>query len=214
MNTAQDKKGILFIISAPSGTGKTSLVRALCKHDPNLHISISYTTRPPRKDEIPDVSYHFTDEARFQDMIIADAFLEFATVFDHHYGTPRDWVERHLASGRDVALEIDWQGAMQIRRTLPDSVNIFILPPTFQALEQRLHGRGDDEKTVRRRMHGARIELSHYHEYEYLMVNETFDQAVLELETIVRATRHKYTLQKSHYDDLANLLMEQAGNIE
>ena len=214
MSTAQVKKGILFIISAPSGTGKTTLVRSLCKRDPNLHISISHTTRPPRPDEIHEVFYHFVDEAKFQDMIYANTFLEFATVFDHHYGTSRDWVERHLVAGQDVVLEIDWQGATQVRRILPDTVNIFILPPSFQTLEQRLNARGEDDKTVRRRMRGARIELSHYHEYEFILVNESFDQALLELETIIRAARHKYTLQKSHYDDFANLLMEQSGNIE
>ena len=214
MTAAQEKKGILFIISAPSGAGKTSLVRSLCARDPNLHISISHTTRPPRRDEIPDVSYHFVDETTFQDMIYANSFLEFATVFDHHYGTPRDWVERHLRAGHDVVLEIDWQGGMQVRRALPDTVNIFVLPPSFQALEQRLNQRGDDAKAVRRRMRGARIELSHYHEFEYILVNESFDQALLELETIVRASRHKYTLQKPHYDDFAKLLMEQSGNIE
>ena len=214
MTKAQDKKGILFIISAPSGAGKTSLVRSLCARDPNLHISISHTTRPPRPDEIQDVSYHFIDDTKFRDMIYANSFLEFATVFDHHYGTSRNWVEQHLTAGQDVVLEIDWQGAMQIRRTLPDTVNIFLLPPSFQALEQRLSRRGDDEKTIRRRMRGTRIELSHYHEYEYILVNESFDQALLELETIVRASRHKYTLQKSHYNDFANLLMEQSGNIE
>ena len=214
MTMAQEKKGILFIISAPSGTGKTTLVRSLCARDPNLHISISHTTRPPRPDEIQDVSYHFIDDAKFRDMIDTNNFLEFAKVFDHHYGTSRDWVEQHLAAGQDVVLEIDWQGATQVRRTLPDTVNIFILPPSFQALEQRLNGRGDNVETVRRRMHGARIELSHYHEYEYILVNESIDQALLELETIIRAARHKYTLQKSYYDDFANLLMEQSGNIE
>jgi len=214
MTAAQEKKGILFIISAPSGAGKTSLVRSLCARDPNLHISISHTTRPPRRDEIPNVSYHFVDEAIFQDMIYANSFLEFATVFDYHYGTSRDWVERHLNTGLDVVLEIDWQGAVQVRRTLPETVNIFILPPSFQALEQRLNRRGDDQKTVHRRMRGARIELSHYHEYEYILVNESFDQALLELETIIRAARHRYSLQKAHYDDYAKLLMEQSGNIE
>jgi guanylate kinase len=214
MKTAPDKKGILFIISAPSGAGKTTLVRSLCARDPQLHISVSHTTRPPRSNEIQGVSYHFVDEAAFREMIYGNRFLEFATVFDHHYGTSRDWVERHLAAGYDVVLEIDWQGAMQVRRALPDTVTIFILPPSFQALEQRLRGRGDDENAVRRRMHGARIELSHYYEYEYILINESVDQALQELGMIVMATRHKYTLQKHHYDELAKTLMEQAGNIE
>lgn len=214
MSSIQSKRGILFIISAPSGTGKTTLVRSLCDRDPNLYVSISHTTRPRRPDETDEQAYHFIDEATFRDMIGNGCFLEFATVFDHHYGTSRDWVEQHLAAGNDVVLEIDWQGASQVRRELPDTVNIFILPPSFQALEQRLQGRGDNVRSVERRMRDARIELSHYHEYDYIVINESLEQARTELETIIRAMRHKYTLQKGHYDEFAETLMEQSGNIE
>jgi len=208
------KRGILFIISAPSGAGKTTLVRTLCARDQNLLVSVSHTTRPRRPDEIDGHSYHFIDDATFQDMIGKDMFLEFATVFDHRYGTSREWAENQLAAGNDVVLEIDWQGASQVRRALPDAVNIFILPPSFQALEQRLQGRGDEENAVKRRMRDARIELSHYFEYDYIVINDSLDQALQQLETIILAMRHKYTLQKGHFDEFAKTLMEQSGNIE
>jgi guanylate kinase len=214
MTTAEAKTGVLFIISAPSGTGKTTLVQSVVARDANLRISISHTTRPPRPGEIPGIAYHFVSDTTFQEMINANRFLEFAAVYDHHYGTSRDWVEDQLAAGRDVVLEIDWQGATQVRRAMPDAVGIFILPPSFQALEQRLRTRGENEQTVRRRMRGARIELSHYREFKYILLNETFDSAVLELEAIIRAARHQYALQQSYYDRVAKLLMEQAGNIE
>jgi guanylate kinase len=214
MTTAEAKRGVLFIISAPSGAGKTTLVQSVVAGDANLRISISHTTRPPRPGETPGSSYHFVSDTTFQEMINANRFLECAAVYDHHYGTSRDWVESQLAAGRDVVLEIDWQGAIQVRRAVPDAVGIFILPPSFHALEQRLRTRGENEQTVRRRMHGARIELSHYHEYDYILINEALDRAVQELEAIIRATRHKYTLQRSRYDGFAKLLMEQAGNIE
>lgn len=214
MSEIQDKQGILFIISAPSGAGKTTLVKALCQRDPNLHVSISHTTRPRRPDETDAQSYNFIDEDTFRDMIENDHFLEFATVFDHHYGTSRDWVREQLASGNDVILEIDWQGASQVRRTMQDAVTIFILPPSIETLEKRLQCRGEDEDTVNRRMRDARIEMSHYREYDFIVINDTLDRARLELETIIRAMRHKYALQTRHYDEFAELLMEQSGNIE
>ena len=147
-------------------------------------------------------------------MIGKDLFLEFATVFDHHYGTSRDWVEQQLTAGNDVVLEIDWQGASQVRRSMPDAVSIFILPPSTETLVKRLQCRGEDEVTVNRRMRDAWIEMSHYREYEYIVINETLDLARLELETIIRAMRHNYGLQKGHYDEFAETLMEQSGNIE
>lgn len=214
MSEIQGKRGILFIISAPSGAGKTTLVRSLCDRDPNLYVSISHTTRPRRPEEEDGQSYHFIDEATFRDMIGRGSFLEFATVFDHRYGTSREWVNTRLDAGNDVVLEIDWQGASQVRREMPDTVNIFILPPSFQALEQRLRDRGDDMRTVERRMRDARIELSHYHEYNYIVINESLETARTELVTIIRAMRHKYTLQKGHFDEFAKTLMEQSGNIE
>ena len=214
MSQIQDKRGILFIISAPSGAGKTTLVRTLRGRDPNLHVSVSHTTRPARPDEIDGQSYNFIDEATFRDLIERDRFLEFAKVFDHHYGTSRDWVEQQLASGKDVILEIDWQGASQVRRAMQDAVTIFILPPSFETLEKRLQCRGEDETTVNRRMRDARIELSHYREYDYIVINETLDRARLELETIIRAMRHNYALQTGHYDEFAEMLMEQSRNIE
>lgn len=214
MNDRQKKRGILFIISAPSGTGKTTLVKSLCQGDAKLSASISHTTRPRRPDEIEDVSYHFIDESTFQEMIGKNCFIESAIVFDYHYGTSKQWVEEQLDSGIDVVLEIDWQGARQVRQTIKDTVDIFILPPSFQTLEERLNSRGEDDDTVNRRMRDAEIELSHYHEYEYAVINENLEQAIAELETIINAARHKYTLQKHHFDDFVKLLIAQTGNIE
>ena len=207
-------RGILFIISAPSGTGKTTLVRTLCERSTNLFVSISHTTRRQRPDETDGQSYYFVDETAFQEMIKSERFLEYATVFDHHYGTSRDWVEEQLNAGHDVILEIDWQGASQVRRAMPESVNIFILPPSFKTLEQRLLKRGEQENTIKRRMRDARIELSHYLEYDYIVINENLAQALVDLQTIIRATRHQYTLQRGYYDKFVKTLMEQTGNIE
>ena len=214
MNEYKNKRGILFIISAPSGAGKTTLVRALCDRDPGLLASISHTTRPRRPDETADVSYHFVEESIFQEMIMKNEFLEHASVFDYHYGTSRRWVEDHMDAGIDVVLEIDWQGAIQVRSSLEKTVDIFVLPPSYQSLIDRLNSRGEDEKTVARRMRDATIELSHYHEYDYIVVNETLEQAVAEIQTIIQATRHKYTLQKPHYDEFVKQMMEDSENIE
>lgn len=207
-------QGNLFIISAASGTGKTTLVRTLCERSTNLLVSVSHTTRQQRPEEIDGQSYHFIDDATFQDMIKNDSFLEFATVFDHHYGTSRDWVEKQLNAGHDVILEIDWQGASQVRRAMPDAVNIFMLPPSFKTLEQRLLKRGEQENTIQRRMRDARIELSHYREYDYIVINENLAQALADLQTIIRATRHQYSLQQGHFDKFVETLMEQTENIE
>lgn len=214
MNISQGKRGILFIISAPSGAGKTTLVKSLCERDPRLAVSVSHTTRPPRPDETQEVSYHFIGEPEFREMIGKNCFLEYAMVFDHHYGTSRTWVEDQLKAGIDVVLEIDWQGADQVRRAKKDSVDIFILPPSIQALEQRLKNRGEDRETVNRRMRDALVELSHYNEYEYIVVNENLERALEELKTIISVTRHKYTLQQAHFDEYVQLLMEQSANFK
>ena len=202
MQTINIKSGILFIISAPSGAGKTSLVRGLTERDPRLKVSVSHTTRPRRDGEVDGIDYYFVDETRFREMADAGQFLEHAGVFDHSYGTSRQGVESELRQGRDVILEIDWQGAQQVRGRIPGCVSLFILPPDLTALEQRLRDRGEDQQTVIRRMRDARREISHYNEYDYLVVNDNFSVALGELEQIIRSMRHNYRLQQAYFDDL------------
>ncbi len=178
--------GTLFTVSAPSGAGKTSLVEALAQIDGKVCISISHTTRPMRPAEQDGVNYHFVAEAAFQEMLARTAFLEHARVYDHFYGTSQDWVEKQLRSGVHVILEIDWQGAQQIKRQRPDSVSIFILPPSRAALQQRLTNRGqDDAAVIAQRMSQAADEISHYPEADFIVVNDDFEQALIELQCIV-----------------------------
>ena len=202
--------GTLFIFSAPSGAGKTSLVTALLKSTPHIGVSVSHTTRQPRPGEVNGVAYHFTDVETFKTMVGEGAFLEHAQVFDNFYGTSQRWVESELAAGRDVILEIDWQGAQQVRRLMPEAVSVFIAPPSIEALRQRLQGRGqDDESTIERRMRDARSEMSHYGEYDYLIINDNFDNTLLELQSIVIARRHRLQAQQvRHADTLAALLAD------
>jgi guanylate kinase len=181
--------GVLYIISAASGTGKTSLVRALTEAEEGIVISVSHTTRPPRPGEQQGVHYHFVDASRFQAMCTAGAFLEYAQVFEHYYGTSRDWVTSVLCQGQDVILEIDWQGARQVRAAIP-SVGIFILPPSREALEERLRKRGQDsDEVIARRLGGAIEEMSHYSEYDYLIINDDFERALGDLRCILRGQR-------------------------
>lgn len=202
--------GTLFIFSAPSGAGKTSLVTALLKSTSHIGVSVSHTTRQPRPGEENGVAYHFTDVPTFQQMVGDGAFLEHAQVFDNYYGTSQVWVESELAAGRDVILEIDWQGAQQVRRLMPDAVSVFIAPPSIAALRQRLQGRGqDNEDTINRRMRDARSEMSHYGEYDYLIINDDFDNTLQELRSIVIARRHRLAAQQvRHADTLAALLAD------
>jgi len=181
MNTA-----CLFTISAPSGAGKTSLLKALLNKQSNgLAVSVSHTTRDIRPD---GVDYHFVSRDTFEQMVRDDKFLEHACVFDNYYGTARASAEELLASGRHVILEIDWQGARQVKRKMPDTVCIFILPPSRRVLEQRLIGRAtDDRNTIERRMLAADREMSHYNDAEFLVINEDFDQALVDLECIIHA---------------------------
>ena len=192
----------LFVVSAPSGAGKTSLLRAMLATDPGLVASISYTTRAPRPGEADGREYHFVDTARFLAMAEAGEFLEHAQVFDHHYGTAGAAVLQQLATGRDVVLEIDWQGARQIHELLPTAVRIFILPPSVETLRERLRGRGDQAAVIERRMRDALSELSHYDEYDYLVVNGDFDRALDDLRTIVRAQRLRTAAQAARHADL------------
>lgn len=180
------KRGHLFLVTAPSGAGKTSLVRALLQDHPNISFSISYTTRPKRPKEEHGHDYFFVDKAEFQRMVAAGEFLEHAQVFDNHYGTSRKVVEESMAKGRDVLLEIDWQGSAQVRKLMPEAVSIFILPPSRDELERRLRSRGtDSDAVIARRLQDAVGDMSHWREFDYVVVNDTFEHALAELAAIV-----------------------------
>jgi guanylate kinase len=179
-------RGQLFVIAAPSGAGKTSLVRALMQRQPSLRFSISYTTRQQRDTEQHGRDYFFVDQHEFRRMIAAGEFLEHAQVFDNHYGTSRSQVEKLLDAGDNVLLEIDWQGARQIRTALPECSSIFILPPSRAALEARLRGRGtDSEQVIARRLRDSIADMSHWNEFEYVVVNDDFERATADLAEIV-----------------------------
>lgn len=180
----------LCVVAAPSGGGKTSLISALLKHDPNTRLSVSHTTRPPRPGEIDGVHYHFVDEEAFEALVRADRFLEHARVFDHRYGTGRDAVQAELDRGHDVILDIDWQGARQVRSSFPACRTIFIVPPSIAELRRRLAARGqDDPAVIERRMRDARSEISHWDEFDHVIVNDDFDEALADLAAIVRGGR-------------------------
>jgi guanylate kinase len=202
--------GKLYIISAPSGAGKTSLVRQLIAELDSLTVSISHTTRPMRPGEEHGRDYYFVPVAEFQAMLERQAFLEHAQVFDNFYGTARQTVEENLSQGLDVILEIDWQGAQQIKKLLPDSLSIFILPPSTDILQQRLRNRGqDDEQIIARRMRDAVAEISHYDEFDYLVVNDVFEQALVELKSILVANRLTRQRQQHHLEPLLKALLSQ-----
>ena len=207
---ATPPRGTLFIVSAPSGAGKTSLVRALLGRLPGLELSVSSTTRPPRRGESDGVDYHFLDEGAFMERIEAGRFLEHARVFGNLYGTSRDAVEARLDAGADVILEIDWQGAQQVRQALPEAVSVFILPPSRAELRRRLSERGQDSAAViERRLAEAVEEISHYAEYDYLVVNDAFEQALCQLQSLVEAQRLARERQgRAHAATLAELLGE------
>ncbi len=202
--------GTLFIFSAPSGAGKTSLVRTLLETTGYIGVSVSHTTRAPRPGEASGKDYHFVSVDDFQAMVSRGAFLEHAQVFDNFYGTSQEWVESELSAGRDVILEIDWQGAEQVRRLMPDTVSVFIAPPSIAALRERLQKRGqDNEEIIERRMRDARNEMSHYGEYDYLIINDDFNNTVEELRAIIIARRHRLAAQQErHKHTLENLLRE------
>jgi guanylate kinase len=203
-------EGLLLIVSAPSGAGKTSLVAALLERDPQLVVSISHTTRNRRTTERDGVNYHFVDHAQFERMAQADEFLEHAEVFGNRYGTSAAAVDLERQQGRDVILEIDFQGAAQVRARCPDTVSVFILPPSTEALRSRLTGRGEDDAgAIRERLAKARWEMSHYQDYDYLLVNDDFDQALAELACIVRAERLRLPRQQARLEPLlADLLKD------
>ena len=200
--------GTLFTVSAPSGAGKTSLVRALVAHEPQLMVSVSHTTRAMRPGEENGVNYHFCDRPAFEVMLGDGDFLEHAEVFGNLYGTSRRFVEEQLAADRDVILEIDWQGAAQVKKLMPDTCAIFILPPAKEALEERLSERGqDDDATIRKRMDAAVSEMSHYRDADYLVINDLFDQALIELRAVILAQRLAVNNQaRRHSNQLQALL--------
>jgi guanylate kinase len=200
--------GTLFIVSAPSGAGKTSLVKALLERMSDVVVSVSHTTREPRPGEQDGVDYHFVSKPAFEAMVTAGGFLEHARVFDNFYGTSRSAVAEQLEAGRDVILEIDWQGARQVRARFPDSISIFIAPPSITVLRARLAGRGQDSsEVVERRMREARSELSHFPEYDYLVINDDFNVALVELRAIVAAERLREPRQAARFSGaLAEML--------
>lgn len=182
--------GTLFIVSAPSGTGKTSLVNALVRDTNHLKLSISHTTREARPKEIDGYNYHFINEKKFKQMDLAGVFMESAEVFGNLYGTSQDAVQKMLDEGHDVVLEIDWQGAEQIKERFPEAISIFILPPSIDALRKRLENRGQDSKQViDTRMEKAIAELKHYHKADFLVVNDDFEEALKSLKAIVKSNR-------------------------
>ncbi|MCA1979365.1 MAG: guanylate kinase [Thiobacillus sp.] len=182
--------GVLYIVSAPSGAGKTSLVKALLKADPAIHLSVSYTTRAPRPGESDGRDYHFVDRERFEAMLAEGEFLEHAEVYGNFYGTAKSSITHALNTGHDVLLEIDWQGAAQVKRHFPQSESIFILPPSFNALRTRLKGRGQDsDEVIERRLAAAAEDVSHAEAFDYIIVNDDFDHALADLVAITRSIR-------------------------
>lgn len=195
--------GTLYIVSAPSGAGKTSLVKALLDALPDIRLSVSHTTRAMRPGEADGVNYHFVDCATFTSLLEHGDFLEHAEVFGNYYGTSQAALERDLAEGHDLILEIDWQGAEQVRRKLPHAQSIFILPPSQAALRQRLDNRGQDSaEVIERRMREAVSEMSHYVEYDYLIINDDFASALEDLKSIFRTRQLRLDRQQRRHDDL------------
>lgn len=200
--------GILYTVSAPSGAGKTSLVKALIDTTDNVKVSVSHTTRPKRPGEIDGVNYNFVDRATFDQMIAEDAFLEHAQVFDNLYGTSIEWVKDTLGQGIDVILEIDWQGAQQVRHLMPDTIGIFILPPSKQELRRRLTGRGQDNSDIiDARMKEASNEISHFVESHFIIINEHFDTALREFQSILISQRLTLTSQNLRHGNLLSELL-------
>jgi guanylate kinase len=195
--------GNLFILSAPSGAGKSTLAAKLLEEDKNIHLSVSYTTRAARVGEVDGCNYHFVDKARFMGMLERGEFLESAEVHGNHYGTSHAWIRAQRAVGHDILLEIDWQGAQQVRRIFTDTIGIFILPPSIMELERRMRRRGQDsEEVVRRRLSAAAAEMSHAAEFDYVIINNDFEEARRDLLAVVRASRLVYSRQLERYPDV------------
>ena len=188
-----DYPGNLFVVAAPSGAGKSSLVSSLLQVDSHLVVAVSHTTRAPRGQEVQDREYHFTDDTSFRAMIARGEFFEWAEVHGHLYGTSRSAIETRITGGQDVVLEIDWQGALQIKLLFPNAVLVFILPPSWEELLQRLHRRGEDRpEVIARRMENARVEVSKAREFDFVIINALFETALFDLKAIVHSQRLKY----------------------
>jgi guanylate kinase len=212
LSNGASRRGRLFVIAAPSGAGKTSLVRALMEREPGLRFSISYTTRAQRPNEVHGRDYFFVSREEFDRMVAAGEFLEHATVFDNSYGTARAQVQESLAAGQDLILEIDWQGARQIREALPECRTIFILPPSRPELERRLRGRGtDSEEVIQRRLRDAASDMGHWREFGYVVVNDAFDQALAELQAIVDGRGGASSSGRLELEDLSAALTGGTG---
>ena len=199
-------RGNIFVVAAPSGGGKSTLVNALLAEDPLVRLSVSHTTRAPRPGEQDGREYHFTDVKTFEAMLARGEFLESALVHGNYYGTGQAWIESVRASGHDIVLEIDWQGAQQVRRLYPESVGIFILPPSMAELERRLRGRGkDSDEVIRKRLANAAEEISHVAEFDYVIINKDFDEARRDLSAIVRAARLTLSQQTVRHPEQFNI---------
>ncbi len=192
--------GNLFIVAAPSGAGKTTLVGELLARDGLIDLSVSHTTRPPRPGEVDGADYHFVDVATFTAMRARGEFLESAEVHGNYYGTSRRWLEERLRAGRDVLLEIDWQGARQVKALFPEAIGVFVLPPSYEELERRLRGRGQDQaEVIERRLTAAREEMQHVGEFEYVIINNDLQEALADLSAVVRAARLRYAEQRERH---------------
>ena len=212
MSDSFGRRGRLFVIAAPSGAGKTSLVRALMEREPGLRFSISYTTRPKRPAEQHGRDYFFVPKDDFERMVADGEFLEHARVFDNYYGTARRQVEEALSSGQDLILEIDWQGAAQIRAALPECVSIFILPPSRPELERRLRGRGTDaEEVIERRLRDAASDMTHWREFDHVVVNDDFATALGQLQDVVAGRGGATLKDRPGLDELAAALTGERG---
>ncbi|KAA3654682.1 MAG: guanylate kinase [Proteobacteria bacterium] len=192
--------GTLFIVTAPSGAGKTTLVKGLLERDASVHLSISYTTRTPRPGEADGREYHFVDVAKFRELRDRGEFLEWAEVHGNYYATSRVWLQAQIEAGRDMLLEIDWQGAQQVRKAFPGAVGVFVLPPSTEELERRLRGRGtDSEDVIGRRLLAARGEMRHVAEFDYVIINNELPAALDDLVAVVRAARLRYANQHARH---------------
>ena len=201
--------GNLFVISAPSGAGKTSLVHALLNINPHIDLSVSYTTRAPRTGEQDGKDYHFVSREAFLEMAKRGEFMESAEVYGNHYGTSQIWISQEIAKGRDILLEIDWQGAAQVRRLFPDCISVFILPPSREALKQRLKGRGkDNDAVIAKRMAAVSVDVGHIAEFDYVIINDNLKEALHELDALVLSAKLTCSKQLTRHQSLINQLQK------